>query len=152
VQTILVADDDPHIREVIAFALGRAGFRTVEAADGRQALERFAAESPDLVVLDVIMPGMEGSDVCRAIRRASQVPILFLSSKDEEVDRVVGLEIGADDYVTKPFSPRELVARVRAVLRRSGAAGVPTSAGDGNELRRGRLRLDLDQHRCWWVG
>ena len=147
VQTVLIADDDPHIREVVVFALGRAGFRTVEAADGAQALARFETERPDLLVLDVLMPGKDGTDVCREIRRRSSVPILFLSSKDEEIDRVVGLEIGADDYVTKPFSPRELVARVRAVLRRTAGEPAPSKA---SELRHGELRLDVEQHRCRW--
>jgi two-component system OmpR family response regulator len=149
VQTILVADDDPHIREVIVYALGRAGFRTIEAADGRQALACFEAEHPDLIVLDILMPELDGTEVCRDIRRRSSVPILFLSSKDEEVERVVGLEIGADDYVTKPFSPRELVARVRAVLRRSSTSS-QASPPPRRELRHGELRLDLEQHRCWW--
>jgi two-component system, OmpR family, response regulator len=148
VQTVLVADDDPHIREVIVFALGRAGFRAIEAADGREALERFEAERPDALVLDILMPEKDGTEVCREIRRSSSVPILFLSSKDEEVERVVGLEIGADDYVTKPFSPRELVARVRAVLRR--AAGPHVESARGREITHGRLRLHVEQHRCWW--
>ena len=114
---ILIADDDAHIRDVVSFALRRAGFATLDAADGRAALDAFRDESPDLVVLDVLMPEMDGVDVCRAIRRTSNVPILFLSSKDEEADRVAGLDAGGDDYVTKPFSPRELVARVHATFR-----------------------------------
>ncbi len=147
-QSVLVADDDPHIREVVVFALGRAGFRTIEAADGKQALERWETEQPDLIVLDILMPRLDGTDVCREIRRRSSVPILFLTSKDEEVERVVGLEIGADDYVTKPFSPRELVARVRAVLRRTTREAAPTRPS--KELRHGSLRVDEEQHRCWW--
>lgn len=147
-QTVLVVDDDPHIREVIVFALGRAGLRAVEAEDGAAALAAFDAVAPDLVVLDVMMPGIEGTDVCREIRRRSVVPILFLSSRDEEIDRVVGLELGGDDYVGKPFSPRELVARVRALLRR--ASPPPPPGGERREIGHGRLRLDVDQHRCWW--
>ena len=146
-QTVLVVDDEPHIREVIVFALGRAGFRTVEASDGAEAIGRFEREVPDLVILDVMLPELEGTDVCREIRRRSSVPILFLSSRDEEIDRVVGLELGGDDYVGKPFSPRELVARVRALLRRGVA---PRRESAGRDLRHGRLRLDLDEHRCWW--
>src|SRR5262249_47591620 len=115
---ILIADDDAAIRDVVRFALERAGFDTVEAATGRLALARFAETSPDLIVLDILMPDLDGLDVCRAIRRGSTTPILFLSSRDEEIDRVLGLELGADDYLVKPFSPRELVARVKAVLRR----------------------------------
>lgn len=116
---ILIADDDPHIREVVRFALETAGFITVQAADGGETVERFLSEEPDLVVLDILMPEMDGTEVCRHIRTHSATPIIFLSSRDEEIDRVLGLELGGDDYVTKPFSPRELVARVKAVLRRS---------------------------------
>src|SRR6266705_5219885 len=126
--TILVVDDDAHIREVIIFALEKAGFRTIEAADGQQALERFAREAPDLVILDIVMPELDGTEVCRRLRRGAQVPIVFLSSKDEEIDRILGLELGGDDYVAKPFSPRELVARVRAILRRARNAPAPVPA------------------------
>ena len=149
--TILVVDDDAHIREVITFALEKAGFRTIEAADGQQALERFAREAPDLVVLDIVMPELDGTEVCRRLRRGSHVPIVFLSSKDEEIDRILGLELGGDDYLAKPFSPRELVARVRAVLRRT--AGEPGARTDGPRvLRHGRLTLDLDQFKAFWEG
>ncbi|MGI4946739.1 MAG: response regulator transcription factor [Janthinobacterium lividum] len=122
---ILIVDDDPSLREVVRFALDRAGFATAEAANGQAALDRFAADRANLLVLDVTMPGLDGIAVCRALRRTSAVPILFLSSRDEEVDRVVGLKVGGDDYLAKPFSPRELVARVRAVLRRVGAPAPP---------------------------
>jgi len=149
--TVLVVDDDAHIREVIRFALEKAAFRVVEAGDGQQALECFAREAPDLVILDIVMPELEGTEVCRRLRRGSQVPILFLSSKDEEIDRILGLELGGDDYVAKPFSPRELVARVRAVLRRT--AGEPGASADGPRiLRYGRLALDLDQFKAFWEG
>jgi two-component system, OmpR family, response regulator len=150
---ILIVDDDPAIREVVAFALGRAGFDTTEAADGRAAIERFAAESADLVVLDVMLPELDGIEVCRTLRRASDVPILFLSSRDEEVDRVVGLEIGGDDYLAKPFSPRELVARVRAVLRRVATPPAPSLADPGKgKLAHGRLLIDLETLRATWDG
>jgi two-component system OmpR family response regulator len=158
VQTILIVDDDAHIREVVRFALDRAGFRTLEAGDGRQAVEMFCSHGPDLVVLDIIMPEMDGTDVCRELRARSRVPILFLSSKDDEVDRIVGLELGGDDYVTKPFSPRELVARVRAVLRRTATAepsaepGGPAPGGRSKLLEHGKLRLDLDRFRAFWEG
>ena len=132
--TILVVDDDAHIRQVITFALAKAGFRTIEAADGQQALERFAREAPDLVVLDIVMPELDGTEVCRRLRRGSQVPIVFLSSKDEEIDRILGLELGGDDYVAKPFSPRELVARVRAKLRAAGGDPIETVHGAGYKL------------------
>ena len=122
---VLIVDDDPAIRDVVRIALGREGYDIAEAADGAAALTQFAATRPDLVVLDVMLPEMDGIDVCRALRRRSTVPILFLSSRDGEVDRIVGLEIGGDDYLTKPFSPRELVARVRALLRRVTQASLP---------------------------
>jgi two-component system OmpR family response regulator len=144
---ILVVDDDPHIREVVRFALTKEGFETTEAGDGTEALERFERERPDLIVLDILMPEMDGTDVCRAVRERSRVPIIFLSSKDEELDRVLGLELGGDDYVTKPFSPRELVARVRAVLRRERSE---PGSEEPSSLRRGRLTLDADARRVFW--
>jgi len=147
--TILVVDDDSHIREVVRFALDKAGFRVQEAADGRAALEAFRACDPDLVVLDILMPEMDGTEVCRELRRDSAVPIVFLSSKDDEIDRIVGLELGGDDYVTKPFSPRELVARVRAVLRRTTGPSVEARAVD-NLKQHGKLRLDMDRFRAFW--
>src|SRR5262245_32488305 len=112
---ILVVDDDPHLREVVRFALAQAGFEVVEAVDGKAGLEAFARYSPPLVILDIAMPEMDGLAFCRTLRQSSSVPIVFLSSRDEEVDRILGLELGGDDYLGKPFSPRELVARVRAV-------------------------------------
>ena len=118
-RTILVVDDDPHIRQLLAFAIGKAGLNTLEAADGEAALEAVAAHAPDLVVLDINMPRMDGLEVCRRIRAQGDLPILFLSSRDDEIDRVLGIELGADDYVVKPFSPREVAARVAAILRRS---------------------------------
>ncbi len=145
---ILIVDDDAAIRDVVRFALARAGFDTVEAATGRAALLRFAEARPDLVVLDIMMPELDGIEVCRAIRRDSATPILFLSSRDEEVDRIVGLELGADDYLVKPFSPRELVARIKAVLRRVAAP----AAADGAALHHGRLRLELDSVQAFWDG
>lgn len=116
---ILIADDEPHIQDVIDFALQNAGFDTVLAADGAEAMKAFDEGAIDLIVLDVGMPNMDGLEVCRTVRKTSDCPILFLSARDEEVDRIVGLEIGGDDYVTKPFSPRELVARVNVILKRA---------------------------------
>ncbi len=104
-RTILIADDDPHIRQLLAFALTKAGLTPVEAEDGEAALAAVAAHAPDLVVLDINMPRMDGIEVCRRLRADSDVPILFLSSRDDEIDRVLGIELGADDYVVKPFSP-----------------------------------------------
>ena len=148
---ILVVDDDPAIREVVRFALERAGFAVIEAADGKAALQGFAETAPDLVVLDVLLPGLDGIEVCRELRRRSAVPILFLSSKDEEVDRIVGLEIGGDDYLVKPFSPRELVARIKVQLRRIAAPDPPPAAA-GAVLRHGRLSLDLERVQALWDG
>ena len=148
-RTVLVVDDDPHIRELLIFALNKAGFHTVEAADGEAALASVAAAPPDLVVLDINMPRMDGLEVCRRLRGSGDLPILFLSSRDDEIDRVVGIELGADDYVVKPFSPREVVARVQAVLRRT-AARPPVVAGPA--IRHGALRLDLDGWRAEWAG
>jgi two-component system, OmpR family, response regulator len=146
---ILIVDDDLHIREVIRVALRKAGMTVNEARDGREALTRFSADRPDLIVLDIGMPELDGLDVCREVRKTSDVPILFLSARDDEIDRVLGLEIGGDDYVTKPFSPRELVARVNVILRRT------TRGPDANEaaaLSQGRLSVDPEQHVAEFAG
>lgn len=140
---ILVADDDAQIRDVVRIALSQAGFAVAEAADGRAALEMAQSLTPDLIVLDIGMPEMDGLAVCRELRKASDVPVLFLTAQADEIDRVVGLELGADDYVPKPFSPRELVARVRAILKRSQAAAPVLAV-----LRRGVLSVDPDRHLC----
>jgi two-component system OmpR family response regulator len=142
---ILVVDDDQHIREVICVALRKAGMAPREARDGREALARFASEPAELIVLDIGMPELDGLDVCRQLRKSSDVPILFLSARDEEIDRVLGLEIGGDDYVTKPFSPRELVARVNVILRRVASRN-GTAEPAGNLLTRGGLTLGLSEH------
>ncbi|HHY51534.1 MAG TPA: response regulator [Alphaproteobacteria bacterium] len=138
---ILVTDDEPHIREVICFALERAGMATVTARNGSEALQTMRRGDVDLIVLDIGMPEMDGLEVCRQIRKSSDVPILFLSARDDEIDRVLGLEIGGDDYVTKPFSPRELVARVNVILKR--ASGVPAREAP---ITRGRISLDPGRH------
>jgi DNA-binding response OmpR family regulator len=119
---VLVVDDEPIVREVVVRYLRRDGHRTLEAADGERARTLVEQERPDLVVLDLMLPGIDGLALCRWIRARSDVPVIMLTARGEEADRIVGLELGADDYVTKPFSPRELVARVRSVLRRSAAA------------------------------
>ncbi|HEY1317909.1 MAG TPA: response regulator transcription factor [Gaiella sp.] len=124
--TILVVDDEPIVREVVVRYLEREGFATLEAADGDRAREHLERESPDLVVLDVMLPGTDGLELCRRIRSSSELPVILLTARGEEADRIVGLELGADDYVTKPFSPRELAARVRTVLRRA-RVGAPSS-------------------------
>ena len=148
---ILVVDDDAHIREVVRFALERTGYRVTEAGDGRAALAEYARAAADLVVLDILMPEMDGLEVCRELRRSGDVPILFLSSRDEELDKIIGLELGADDYVTKPFSPRELVARVKSILRRLQRPA-SNSATVSEIVRRGAIELDLDRHRCRYDG
>jgi len=145
---ILVADDDGHIREVVRYALEHAGHRVSEAHNGAVALQRFAADAPDLIVLDILMPEDDGLSVCRQIRQHSKVPIIFLSSRDEELDRVLGLELGADDYVTKPFSPRELTARVAAVLRRASAVASFQEGSRSERLAHGALAIDLGRHTC----
>ncbi|MDP8905626.1 MAG: response regulator transcription factor [Chloroflexota bacterium] len=142
-QTILVVDDEQTLRETLAYQFEREGYRVLTAADGRAAVERFRADRPDLVLLDLMLPELSGVEVCRILRAESDVPILMLTAKDSEVDKVVGLELGADDYVTKPFSLRELMARVRAHLRRRAASA--QSAGDAIEL--GRVVVDLAGHR-----
>jgi two-component system OmpR family response regulator len=144
--TILVVDDDPNLREVVRYALARQGYTVREAGNGAEALRALGQGPADLVVLDVVMPELDGIDTCREIRKTSRVPIVFLSSRDEELDRVLGLELGADDYLTKPFSTRELVARVKAVLRR--ATPEPTTE-KSRSVQVGTLRLDLDEHRAW---
>jgi two-component system OmpR family response regulator len=144
----LVVDDDPHISEIIEFALKAAGFAVAMAASGEAALAVFAEHEAALVILDINLPDRDGLWVCQRLRESSQVPILFLSARDEEVDRVMGLTIGGDDYVTKPFSPRELVARVQAILRRRPvlAAEKPPSKA----LQRGRLRMDSESFTAFW--
>lgn len=149
--TILVVDDDPHIRDVVCFALGKAGMASHVATNGAEALDMIALHSPDLIVLDINMPEMDGLEMCRALRRTSEMPILFLSSRDDEIDRVIGLEIGADDYVTKPFSPRELVARIKAILKRAR----PNDAlgnDDPEKIRVGLLEIDPTEHHAQWNG
>ncbi len=147
---ILVVDDDPHIREVISFALEKAGMLITTANDGKQALDAFAKSPADLLVLDINMPEMDGLECCREIRKNSDVPILFLSSRDDEIDRVLGLEIGGDDYVTKPFSPRELVARINVILKRCQANHREEEPCSINILEQGLLKLDIEQHQVSW--
>jgi two-component system, OmpR family, response regulator len=147
---ILIVDDDPHIRQVLSFALGKAGMETSEAGDGEAALTAIGAKRPDLVVLDINMPRMDGLEVCRRLRASGDLPILFLSSRDDEVDRVVGLELGGDDYVVKPFSPREVVARVSAILKRGGRA--LEQAGAKQPVTHGKLRLDPEAWEAEWAG
>jgi DNA-binding response OmpR family regulator len=146
-QTILVVDDERTLRETVAYQLEQEGYRVVTAADGPQALERFRAASPDLVLLDLMLPELSGMEVCRILRAESDVPIIMLTAKTSEIDKVVGLEVGADDYVTKPFSLRELLARVRAHLRRSEAAAMAGTRALPKHIDLGRVQVDLAGHR-----
>jgi two-component system OmpR family response regulator len=146
---ILIVDDDLHIREVIRVALKKAGMTVFEARDGKEALTRFAADRPDLIILDIGMPEFDGLDVCREIRKSSDVPILFLSARDEEIDRVLGLEIGGDDYVTKPFSLDEVLARIRAVLRRTTG---PQRATEAPRITFADIELDEESHEVIKAG
>jgi two-component system OmpR family response regulator len=143
VSRILVADDEAHIREVVRYTLERDGYEVDTAVDGVDALARIEAGGIDLVVLDVLMPSLDGLSLCRRLRARSRLPIIVLSSRAEEADRIVGLDLGADDYVTKPFSPGELAARVRSVLRRSDAREVEPAPP---VLRHGRVEVDRARH------
>jgi two-component system response regulator RegX3 len=145
-RTILVVEDETTLRETLADALEVEGFRVVAAADGREALTRFRADKPDLVLLDLMLPELSGIDVCRIIRAESGVPIVMLTAKDSELDKVVGLELGADDYVTKPFSLRELSARIRALFRRAEQVAAADNAGPP-VVDLGRVQVDLAGHR-----
>ena len=136
--TVLVVDDEPIVRDVVVRYLRRDGFETLEADDGESARRLIESADPQLVVLDVMLPGMDGLELCRWIRGRSELPVILLTARGEESDRIVGLELGADDYVTKPFSPRELAARVRTVLRRSSGAASARTA----RLRFGEIELD----------
>ena len=147
---VLLVDDDPHIRQLLAFAFDKAGFTIDEAADGESALDCVSRLAPDLVVLDINMPRMDGLEVCRRLRSQSDIPVLFLSSRDDEFDRVLGIELGADDYVTKPFSPREVVARANAILRRSAPRQL-SQAAPGGTIGKGRLRLDPEAWTAHWA-
>jgi DNA-binding response OmpR family regulator len=136
---VLVADDDADLRELIAFTLSQAGYLVIKAADGPAAVRRFAEESADLVVLDINMPGLSGFQVCEAIRARSRVPVMMLTVRGEEEDLVRALDLGADDYLTKPFSPRTLLARIKALLRRAGMEST-------GSLTAGRMALDPQEH------
>jgi DNA-binding response OmpR family regulator len=160
IRRVLIVDDDQALRTVLATALGDEGFMVSQAGDGAAGLRRFESDGADLVILDILMPEMDGLEVCRRIRRKGGVPIVLLSSRGDEVDRVTGLETGADDYVTKPFSTRELVARIRAIERRlaaaapAGPAAAPALAGalGGDVVEVGPLRLDPGRFEAKWRG
>ncbi len=143
-ERILVVDDERKLVDFVSWYLERDGFKVITAADGPEALAKVKSESPHLIILDIMLPQIDGWEVCRQVRRESQTPILMLTAKDAEVDKVLGLELGADDYLTKPFSPRELVARVKAILRRTQ----PSNAATMEEVRTfGALTIDLQRRR-----
>ena len=142
---ILIVEDEPALAESVQYSLSREGFDVEVASDGEKALERFRTSSPDLVVLDLMLPRLSGLDVCRIVRGESSVPIVIVTAKDGEADKVAGLELGADDYVTKPFSMRELISRVRALLRRAGMAAQPEPV---EVLRGGSVELDVGKHEA----
>ena len=143
---ILVVDDEASIVTMLAYNLKKEGYDVVTAEDGEVALEKFESEKPDLLLLDIMMPKMDGYEVCRKIREKSNVPIIMLTARADEVDKVVGLEMGADDYVTKPFGNRELIVRVKANLRRSDIAPVTNNEKDGNNQVYGALNIDFDRY------
>jgi DNA-binding response OmpR family regulator len=143
VSKILLVDDDPGVLDVVAFMLRREGFDVDEERDGTAALEKARTDAFDIVILDIMLPGISGTDVCRALRAESDVPILMLTARDAEIDRVLGLELGADDYVTKPFSTAELLSRVRAILRRRE---LDRATGGVTVRRLGGLQIDLGRH------
>ncbi|WP_295799126.1 response regulator transcription factor [uncultured Microbulbifer sp.] len=147
-EKILIVDDDDNIRQVLNYVLSAASYAVIEASDGLQALELVKRENPHLLILDIGMPELEGTDVCRQIRQTSQVPIIMLSARDDEFDRVLGLELGADDYIPKPFSNRELVARTKALLRRTNLTH--DTAPQEGAIFHGHLKLNADTHQTWW--
>lgn len=139
---VLIIEDEASYRESLAFLLGKEGFEVTQAADGAAGLDAYHRHGADIVLLDLMMPGMSGTEVCRQLRARGGVPIIMVTARDSEIDKVVGLELGADDYVTKPFSHRELVARIRAVLRRGQETEIDADAA----LSAGGVRMDVDRH------
>ncbi|MDK4301534.1 response regulator transcription factor [Corynebacterium propinquum] len=147
--TVLIVEDEESLADPLAFLLRKEGFDTLTATDGPSALSTFQSEHVDIVLLDLMLPGMSGTEVCKKIRTTSQIPIIMVTARDSEIDKVLGLELGADDYVTKPYSARELTARIRAVLRRGADASTSEPAAEGaseNILESGRVRMDVDRH------
>jgi len=151
-ERILVVDDEDSILQLVAYNLRRAGFDVITAGNGEDALRIFRAEGPDMVVLDVMLPGVDGFEVCKEMRRESDKPILMLTARGEEIDRVIGFEIGADDYVAKPFSPRELVGRVKAILRRSRKDAPDPAENDGDAVIFGALSINFVTYEVVFKG
>ncbi|AEI10310.1 two-component system response regulator [Corynebacterium resistens DSM 45100] len=146
VTSVLIVEDEESLAEPLAFLLKKEGFEVHLAADGPTALDTFAAQDIDIVLLDLMLPGMSGTEVCRQLRQTSSVPVIMVTARDSEIDKVVGLELGADDYVTKPYSARELIARIRAVLRRGGETEHVEEADEGQILREDRVMMDVERH------
>jgi len=146
--TILVVDDEPSIVDVLRYNLEKANYSVLVARNGEEALQLAHSRQPDLIVLDLMLPGIDGLEVCRNLRKEDNVPIIMLTARDEEIDRVVGLELGADDYVVKPFSTRELLARIKSVLRRAQALDIR----NGATMHKGALSMDLEKHEAHWNG
>ncbi|MBI2853571.1 MAG: response regulator transcription factor [Chloroflexi bacterium] len=149
---ILVVEDEENLRETLRYKFTAEGYRVTAAADGEKAVALAKASRPDLILLDIMLPGLDGLEVCRILRKDMSVPILMLTARDEVVDKVVGLEVGADDYVTKPFSMRELVARVRALLRRAEGPTPASNSEEPQSLTRGDLKADVVAHKVWLHG
>ncbi|MCG7258364.1 response regulator transcription factor [Corynebacterium jeikeium] len=144
--SVLIVEDEESLAEPLAFLLKKEGFEVFMAPDGPTALDTFAAENIDIILLDLMLPGMSGTEVCRQLRQTSSVPVIMVTARDSEIDKVVGLELGADDYVTKPYFARELIARIRAVLRRGGEVEVEAPADDGLVLQEDRVMMDVERH------
>lgn len=149
-ERIFVVEDDKNILDLLHLYLEREGFQVAGDGDGQAALDRILAQPPDLVVLDLMLPGLDGREICRRLRARSELPVIMLTARDDDVDKIVGLELGADDYLTKPFNPRELVARIRAILRRS--AGPRQLRQDAQALVIGNLRIEPERHRVLLEG
>ena len=144
--TILIVEDEESLADPLAFLLRKEGFEPIVAHDGKTALEEFERHDVDIVLLDLMLPGMSGTDVCKQLRATSSVPVIMVTARDSEIDKVVGLELGADDYVTKPYSSRELIARIRAVLRRGGDAVEVEEEFEEQVLEGGRVRMDVERN------
>ncbi len=145
---ILIIEDEEHINEILSVQLDSAGYKTISAYDGITGLKMALEENPDLILLDIMLPGMDGNEVCRKVREKSNVPIIMLTAREDELDKVLGLELGADDYITKPYSVRELTARVKANLRRSSFDNIPrnTESGDLNTIMSGELTINVERY------
>lgn len=144
--SILIIEDEQNINDILAFAFEKEGYKTLSAYDGITGVEMALKENPNIVLLDINLPGMDGMDACKEIRKTSNVPIIMLTAREDEVDKIVGLELGADDYITKPYSPRELSARVKALLRRSEMAASQPRAEDSNTITSGDVVINVDRY------